>query len=172
MNRSHFFIVTALISLAACSDNPAGIEYYQDGGVLPLPPQQMTVAGRISVTGSGVDRLIQLATGAGDTYTLVGTEARKLASVAGGEVVVHGTLDANPGLVVDKFQVTAMHGYPALDGILESGPDGYMLRLQDGSTWPWPDTAMSRGAPPVGARIWLIGFTSEGPTEFGVIEDQ
>ena len=122
----------------------------------------ITIAGRISVTGISADGLVELQDGFGNVYRLVGSEASALASVDGGDVVVRGTFDANPGFVVDEFEVTAMYGRPALDGVLETTDEGFALRLTDGSLRVVPGLA-DECAEHIGARVWVTGW--EGDAE-------
>ncbi|HEY5544428.1 MAG TPA: hypothetical protein VIK50_00085 [Gemmatimonadaceae bacterium] len=170
MKRSRIFTVAAVLSVVACTDNPNAI---LTGPIDPsqpiLPsPSTATIAGRISVSGIGADRVVELTDADGGVYRLVGNESRALASVDGGDVVARGTFDANPGFVVDEFTVTGMHGRPALDGVLEASEDGFALRLSDGSVRVVPGLS-SDCAEHVGARMWVIGW-DESEVVFGLIE--
>ena len=130
-----------------------------------------TIAGRVSVTGSGADQLVELRDGFNNLYRLVGSEAGALANVDDADVVVRGTFDANPGFVVDEFQVLAMNGRPALDGVLEETDEGFALRLGDGSLRVVPGPS-AECAEHVGARLWVTGWEGEDDSEaiqFGVI---
>jgi hypothetical protein len=91
-----------------------------------------------------------------------------LASVDGGDVVVRGTFDLNPGFVVDEFQVTGMYGRPALDGVLEVTADGFALRLSDNSVRVVPGLT-SDCENYIGARIWVIGWDDDTEVQFGPI---
>ncbi|HEX6943488.1 MAG TPA: hypothetical protein VF128_11215, partial [Gemmatimonadaceae bacterium] len=86
----------------------------------------------------------------------------------GGDVVARGTFDANPGFVVQDFQVTGMYGRPALDGVLEVTHDGFALRLRDGSLRALPGLS-SDCEEYIGARLWVIGFDDADVPEFGRI---
>ena len=124
-----------MFAIAACTDNPNAVLTGPIDPAQPLQPtpSRTTVAGRISVQGSGADRLVEITDATGRVCRLVGNEACALASVDGGDVVVRGTLDANPGLVLEDFQVTGMYGCPAVDGVLEATDEGFALRFADGS---------------------------------------
>jgi hypothetical protein len=170
MTRSRFFAVAAVLSVVACTDNPNAI---LTGPIDPsqpiLPsPSRATLAGRISVSGIGTDRVVDLTDGSGNVYRLLGSESGALASVDGGDVVARGTFDANPGFVVDEFRVTGMHGRPALDGVLETSEDGFALRLADGSVRVVPGLA-SDCAQYLGARLWVIGWDEQSEVTYGLI---
>ena len=163
MQGSLIVTMAAALTAFAWTDNPnSGLTGPVDPmqPILPVP-SMTTIAGRISVTGSGDDRLVELRDGFGNQYRLVGGEANALASVDGGDVVVRGTFDANPGFVVDEYQVTAMYDTPALDGVLETTDEGFALRLTDGSLRVVPGLAAH--AEHVGARVWVTGW--EGDAE-------
>jgi hypothetical protein len=172
MTYSRFCALAAVFTIVACTDNPTTAPNGTDVGPQPLTPGASLVAisGRIIVTGSGPDRAVDLRDGGGNTFRLVGKEAAALASVDGGDVLVRGTADGNPGIVVQEFQVIGMKGRPALDGVLVETIDGYALRLADGSL------RVIAGMPEdcaehIGARLWVIGWEDASP-EFGLIAAQ
>lgn len=172
MTYARFLSLAAVFTIAACTDNPTTAPNGTDVGPQPLLPGASLVAisGRIIVTGSGADRAVDLRDADGSTFRLVGREAAALASVDGGDVLVRGTPDGNPGIVVQEFQVTGMKGRAALDGVLVETIDGYALRLADGSV------RVIAGMPEhfaehVGARLWVIGWEDASP-EFGLIAAQ
>ncbi len=171
MSRSRYFMLAAVFSIVACTDNPNSVVTAPNNPTQPIPstPSQVTLSGRISVTGlAGYDLKIELWDGA-ELYRLVGSESSALASVDGADVVVRGTFDANPGLVVQDFEVTGMLGRPALDGVLEATDEGYALRLADGSLRAVPGLT-SELDEFVGARLWVIGFEEGSEVVFGRIE--
>lgn len=170
MKRRHILVVMAAFSMVACSDNSRSNFTGPADPSQPIRPSPSTaiIAGRISVTGAGADRLIELIDADGVRYRMVGTEARALASVDGGDVLVRGTLDANPGLVVEAFEVTSMHGRPALDGVLQETDGGFALRLSDGSLRVVPGLS-SECAEHLGARLWVIGWEDDSEVAFGLI---
>jgi hypothetical protein len=169
MTRSHLFTVAAVLSLVACTDNPSAI---LAGPVNPSPipalPATAMIAGRISVSGLGDDPVVELSDEHGDVYRLLGNETIALASVDGGDVIAYGTWDASPGFVVQEFQVVAMYGRPALDGVLEVSEEGFALRLTDGSIRLVPGLT-GDGADYVGARLWVIGWDENSDVVFGLI---
>jgi hypothetical protein len=174
MTRSRFFTVAAVLSVVACTDNPNAILTGPIDPAEPITttPTAETISGRISVTGIGVDQVIDLTDANGNVYRLVGSESGALASVDGGDVVARGTFDANPGFVVDEFTVTGMLGRPALDGVLEATEDGFALRLRDGSmrVVPGLDSDFEEY---LGARLWVIGWDeAEDAVVFGLIAAQ
>lgn len=169
MRRPSFFTVAAMLAIAACTDNPNAVLTGPIDPAQPLlpTPSTATIAGRISVQGTE-DRLVELTDAAGHVYRLVGSEAARLASVDGADVIARGTFDANPGMVVEEFQVTGMFGRPALDGVLEVTDEGFALRLADGSQRVIEGLS-SDCAEHVGARMWVIGWDDESPVQFGLI---
>jgi hypothetical protein len=126
------------------------------------------LAGRISVSGLGDDPVVDLSDEHGDVYRLLGNETIALASVDGGDVIAYGTWDASPGFVVQEFQVVAMYGRPALDGVLEVSEEGFALRLTDGSIRLVPGLT-GDAADYVGARLWVIGWDENSDVVFGLI---
>ena len=164
MKCSQIITMAAAFSALASTDNP---ESGPPGPIDPMQPimrtpTMTTIAGRISATGFGDDRMVELRDGFGNLYRLVGGEASALASVDGGDVVVRGSFDANPGFVVDEYQVTAIYDTPALDGVLETTDEGFALRLTDGSLRVVPGLD-AECAEHVGARVWVTGW--EGDAE-------
>lgn len=170
MMRSSLFTLAAVFSIAACTDNPNAVLTGPIDPAQPLlpTPSLVTIAGRIIVSGTAADPVIELTDGDGNVYRLVGSESGALASVDGGDVVARGTFDANPGFVVQDFQVTGMHGRPALDGVLEATDEGFALRLADGSLRAVPGLS-SDCAQHVGARLWVIGWDEQSEVAFGLI---
>lgn len=172
MMRTSFLTVAAVFGIAACTDNPNAVLTGPIDPAQPLlpTPSVATIAGRIIVTGTGSNRLVELRDAGGTVYRLVGDQTGALASVDGGDVIARGTFDANPGLVVQDFQVTGMRGRPALDGVLEVTAQGFALRMRDGTLRVIPGLP-SECAEYMGARLWVIGF-DEPTAEFGRIAAQ
>lgn len=173
MKRISIITLGAVVSIVACTDNPNSVltgPIDPSQPILPAP-SIATIAGRITVNGTGGDRRVELRDSYGTVYHLVGSQASALASVDGGDVVARGTFDANPGFVVQEFQVTGMRGRPALDGVLELTVSGYALRLHDGSIRVIPGLP-SECAEYLGVRLWVIGFDDAGAPEFGRIGAQ
>jgi hypothetical protein len=168
MKRSHFFTLAAAFSIGACTDNPVAPGPADPQQPILPTPSTTTIAGRIKVVGSGADLVIELRDGLDNVYRLVGSNAAALASVDGGDVIARGTFDANPGFVVQEFQVTAMYGRPAIDGWLEETHDGLALRLSDGSLRVVPGLP-ENCAEHIGARVWVIGWDEKSSVEFGLI---
>ena len=173
MKRLSILTLGAVVSIVSCTDNPNNVLTGPIDPSQPLlpTPSLATIAGRISVTGTGADRLIELRNEGGTVYRLVGDQSGALASVDGGDVVARGTFDANPGFVVQDFQVTGMRGRPALDGVLEITAAGFALRLKDGTLRVIPGLP-SECMEYVGARLWVIGYEEESGAQFGRIGSQ
>lgn len=169
MKRISIITLGAVVSIVACTDNPNSVltgPIDPSQPILPAP-SIATIAGRISVSGTGGDQRVELRDSNGTVYHLVGSQASALASVDGGDVVARGTFDANPGFVVQEFQVTGMRGRPALDGVLEVNESGFALRLQDG-TLRAISSLPTECVELVGVRLWVIGFDADS-AEFGRI---
>lgn len=154
---------------AACADSPTANNGLLRESDPPPAPSTSVLSGRIIVTGIGSDRIVELRDDHGDVFRLLGHETIALANVDDGDAVVWGTWDANPGFVVSEFKVTAMHGRPALDGVLEAVDDGFALRVKDGSLTVVAGLTLE-WAVYVGARVWVIGFDSGNDVVLGVIE--
>ena len=170
MKRLSILTLGAVVSIVACTDNPNNTATGLDGPPITDPPLA-TIAGRIIVTGVGSDRLVELRNEGGTVYRLVGDQTGALASVDGGDVVARGTFDANPGFVVQDFQVTGMRGRPALDGVLQITAAGFALKLTDGTLRVIPGLP-SECMEYVGSRLWVIGFEDAEGAEFGRIGAQ
>lgn len=169
MKRSLFVVVAVALSVA-CTDNPNPIEPGERNDPVVTEPSLATVMGRISVLGSGGDRVVQITTANGDDHLLLGSESAKLTSVDGADVIVRGTWDGNPGLVVHDFQVVSMFDRPAVDGTLELTALGYSLRLANGQVQQvtgCPDSIAEH----VGKRLWVVGSEDEPPFWYGVIAE-
>ena len=169
MTRNRFLTLAAVLSIAACSDSPnSALTGPSDPSEPITTPGIVTISGRIGViTGIDGDRAVELRDADGNVYRMVGYEASRLASVDGADVVARGTFDANPGFVVQEFEVTGMFGRPALDGVLEATDEGYALRLSDGSLREVP--GLTNWEDHLGARLWVIGWDEESGPQFGVI---
>lgn len=172
MSHSHLLTVAAVLSLVACTDNSNAL-FAGPTPSRPSPPSQPTaqIAGRLTVTGLRDDPIVELRDHHGDVYRLLGPETGALASVDGGDVIAFGSWDASAGFVVQEFIVVGMHGWPALDGVLEVSEEGFALRLRDGSTRLVPGLS-SDGAEYVGARVWVIGWDENTDVAFGLIGEQ
>jgi hypothetical protein len=168
MKRAHLFAM-ACAMMVACADDPTANPGTVDVAKYPIvPASTASLSGRIIVSGFGADRIVELRDDHGDVFRLIGKETIALANVDGGDAVIWGTWDANPGFVVQRFNVTGMHGRPALDGVLEQSDDGLALRLNDGSYRDMPGLTWECEAY-LGARIWIVGFEDRTDVQLGVI---
>lgn len=168
--RRAFLLVLAFAMSAACADSPTsntGTAAKSDPPPAPAPSTS-ALSGRIIVKGIGADRTVELRDDHGDVFRLLGNETIALANVDDGDAVVWGTWDASPGFVVSEFKVTAMHGRPALDGVLVAVDEGFALRFSDGSQSVVPGLT-SEWVAYVGARVWVIGFESGRDVVLGAI---
>lgn len=168
MTRINLFTVAAVWLALTCKDAPnAALDRPTDPQGLPAA-STAAMAGRIRVTGDGALRVVELRDVDSDEFRLLGSASSALVSVDGGDVVVWGTFDASAGFVVQEFKVMGMHGWPALDGVLEATADGFALRLADGTRRVVPGLD-SRCAQYVGDRVWVIGWDEDTEVLFGLI---
>src|SRR5512138_2615154 len=124
MKRTHLFALASVIAIA-CTDEPTANSGIPDNHSNPVPvPSTAALSGRIIVSGIGADRIVELRDDHSDVFRLLGNETNALANVDGGEAVVWGTWDANPGFVVSEFSVTGMLGRRALDRVLQASDEG------------------------------------------------
>jgi hypothetical protein len=170
MKRSLMLLMAVALSTTACSEKtssvlPGPIDRKQPN--LPSPSMQ-TIAGRISVTFSGDERLVEVRDSFNSAYRLTGSAAADLASINGGDVIVRGIYDADTGLDVQDFQVSGMYGRAALDGVLELTDDGFALRLIDGSLRVVPGMT-SDCSEYVGSRLWVVGWEEGWELQVGLI---
>jgi hypothetical protein len=170
MIRSYSLAVASLFAALACSDHAGTTAPIGPDELTPSPPSLAVLTGIVVVERvANYPATIRLREPDGTLTLLVGSESRPMASVADAEVSVHGTWDASPGLVVERFQVLSMNGRPALDGVLEATATGFALRLNDG-TYREISASPSEIAQYVGARLWVTGSADDQPVTFGVIE--
>ena len=168
MNRTTLILLAAAV-MAGCSDGKSPTAPYTEHNPgHPIAPSIVERSGTVVVEEFDGRRSIQLELEDGALIPLVGGEATLIASVAGGQVLVYGTLDASPGMVVERFQVLAMNGRSAIDGVLEETDTGLALRLANGLLRYVIDV-QGFFANHVGERLWITGL-DEPPMEFGVIE--
>jgi len=171
MFRHCFLIALAAGALAACNgdQSPSGATG-PHGGSPPPEPSVVEISGTI-VT-SGFDLASVAIRQYGKLIPLGGSEAHLMRGLIGAEARVRGTLDANRGLSVSSFRVTAVNGLLAIDGVFTSddGPS-YGIRLEDGTVSALEDPPDELKAH-VGARVWVTGGTDGIPISFGIIEDR
>jgi hypothetical protein len=166
---SRFLTLMAVLSLAGCawsSDNPCS-EVVGSPAPVERASSTAVVSGRITVSFVGDNRVVRIQDADSGVFEVVGSQVGALASVADGDVVARGTVDARPGLAVEEFQVIGMHGRQALDGVLEMTPGGFGLRLADGALREVPGLTV-RCAQYVGLRVWVVGW-DDFDLSFGVI---
>ena len=126
-----------------------------------------SLAGVVSVTGTGFDQRLVLRVGT-STTALVATSAdsASLTRVGGAEVVVFGQTVEN-AFHVASFAVRSVDGAPVADGTLQRASGRLVLRVPLGE--------LALGNPPaaldslVGARVWIGGPLATGPNVYGII---
>lgn len=168
MTRTTLFLLAAAVTLGCSDRNSPTAPWTGNDPQHPIAPSTVEFTGTVVVEETGDHPSVQLQFADGELIPLLGNEAALLARVAGGEVLVRGTLDASPGMVVEQFQVLAMHGRPAIDGVLVETESGLALRLSGGSLRSVSDPEGGFAAL-IGARLWITGL-DEPPVEYGVID--
>jgi len=170
-------LLTAAAVLIACGCTEPSLGPTNPAGVRTLPPrpqepEQVVITGTVGV--SPVGTFLQLASG--EIVDIVGSEARRLASLDGAEVEVRGSWSVDtdydpdrPALQAEVFFVIAVGGRPAMDGLLGEEEGRYYLRLTAGDLY-WFDEGPSSFDDYIGKRIWVTGSMADPPLTFGVIE--
>lgn len=179
MYRKNLLVLSVALAAAGCSDSPTSI-------AIPYAAQPaiQEIQGTVSVDATYGTITVHLMLAEGTRVLLEGSEAQRLASVDGAEVLVRGDWargaqspiedDATPlgeaqgAFNVVEFVVTAVDGHAALDGMLVETGDGYGLQLAGGTVRLLDDP------PPellehLGERIWVTGLDEERFMRFGVI---
>ncbi|MDQ8160764.1 MAG: hypothetical protein P3C12_15270 [Gemmatimonadota bacterium] len=149
------------------------------GRVIPEPARTVPVAdslrGVLAIVGNDPLTRIQLATGAGVSWMVVGADEPVLRAASGLEVVLFGRIgapDVDPPatrqFTAQRMVVRAADGISAQDGILEREGARYVLRLADDRRVALPAIPEAlRGR--LGARIWWAGPTDRAPSAYGVL---
>ena len=164
-----FGAVVLVAACAGCSDEQDAALAGPIGQKLSTAPAFSTgkISGQVSVRFAGDEQVVELLDEHGSVYRIAGRLTSALASVGDGDVVAWGTFDADPGFVVHRFQVTGMHGRPALDGVLEMTTAGFGVRLTDGLLREVPGLTV-RCAKYLGSRVWVAGW-EDFEVAFGLI---
>ena len=162
-----FGAVVLLAACAGCSDAQDAAGPIDQALPTEVPFSTGKISGQVTVRFIGEEQVVELRDERGSVYRIAGRLTSALASVGDGDVVAWGTFDANPGFVVHRFQVTGMHGRPALDGVLEMTKDGFGVRLTDGLLREVPGLTVGC-AKYLGARVWVAGWEDFEVT-FGLV---
>lgn len=143
------------------------------GPAKSTPSAGDTVRGIVAVTGTEREKHVVIKpAGGGRAVTLSGPEAATVARAAGADVWISGTRDAaSGGMNVVSFVVRSVDGAPATDGKLALDGGQLVLVTSDGARH------VIAHAPPVlrdhiGARVWISGDLSKGPSAWGIITDK
>jgi hypothetical protein len=167
MIRFQTVALALAVAAVGCSEHSWPNTTGPDDVMPPGVPALAQVSGVVIVNGTGAARSVQLRKSDGALILIIGTEAARLASVAGGEVTARGTWDAPPSFVLDEFQVLSMNGRAAYDGTLTTSGNGFALRLASG-TLRAIGNAPAELANHLGERLWIAGL-EDPPVAFGVI---
>lgn len=129
-----------------------------------------TLRGTLAVVGAEplTQVVIRPAHAAGDVF-LRGPALDQLRRVSGLEVRVHGRAESDGrAFDVNRFEVVALEGTPAVDGILAGEGDSIVLVRHDGRRLPLtavPSTLRRH----IGSRVWIAGRPEGRVEAFGVI---
>ncbi len=167
MIRIQTVALALVVAAFGCSEHRWPNTTGPDDVLPPGVPSVAQVSGTVIVTGIGTSRSVHLRRSDGSLLLIIGNEAARLASVAGGEVMAQGTWDAPPAFVLDGFQVLSMSGRAAYDGVLTASGNGFALRLASGTVRSIA-SAPAELANHLGERIWITGL-EDPPVAFGVI---
>jgi hypothetical protein len=116
MQRSLFLAICIAAGVAACNSDPVSTPTFP-AVITPTP----TTTGHQSLVGTvGLLRGGVFLTQADASIRLIGPEVDALRGLAGAEVEVRGTNEANEAFLVSSFSVLrVVDGQPAADGILK-----------------------------------------------------
>ena len=129
-----------------------------------------TLRGTLAVVGAEplTQVVIRPAGATGDVF-LSGPALDQLRRVSGLEVRVHGHAESDGRTFdVNRFEVVALEGTPAVDGILAQDDDTLVLVRPDNHRIPLT------AAPPslhrhIGSRVWIAGKPEGRVEAFGII---
>jgi hypothetical protein len=170
-NRPLLLSIVALALSGCLSDAVAP----RNDAFVPMPPvlpALTTLRGIVTVEGIDADaRIVSIRPiEGGAAVILIGGPVNKLAQLEGAEVSVWGTNDAIDALVAEGFELIAMNGMPARDGVLIEVQGGYALRRWNGTLQMVVDPPSLLLAT-LGLHVWLAGPDSQAPVEYGVFLD-
>ena len=187
MTRARLLAAASALVLLGCSND---FPVSPDAPFNPGKPELTGITGRVVADPGFGQQGIHLQEPSGGLILLHGTEAQRLASVDGADVIVRGywigggqplanvcllhehespaTWDTAAVFTVDNFTVLAVAGRSAIDGVVVEADGFYGVRL-GGDVIYWFDDPPSDLMALVGERIWVTGTTEEAPLTFGVI---
>ena len=177
MLRTRILAILMTFALVACSETPSAPVSVIPGGILPPGPppnQSAQLTGKVVTNAPPLDNAVYLELDDQSRVILVGSQVSGLSSVNGAVVFVEGNWSdgyayGDIGVIeVQRFEVLAVGGRPAIDGILEETPEGYALRLQNGDfyTLVEPSAEMLEH---MGQRLWITTSDTGAADAFGVI---
>lgn len=141
----------------------------------PAQPHQLSLAdtlrGTIAVVGTDPTAVVSLRTTISDPLLfLAGDEIPALRRLHGIDTWIAGRRTGENTFHVLAFEVRAVDGLPAVDGILTAEPAGLSLLTADGQKLlvQQPPPALRELA---GARIWVAGPLHLPPAAWGLIQN-
>ena len=162
-------LLPAFLALAspACA---GGAAPSPGGGASEAPAAADTLRGTVDVVGSEPATSIVLRMDGGSRdVTLLGDRA-VLGPLVGIEVAVWGALERPGAFRVERVEVRASGGVPAVDGVLARQGAGWVLVTHDGRRLPVARLPASLEGME-GARVWLAGPLDRTPDSSGLITE-
>lgn len=168
MNGATLLLLCAL-AIPACARGTPAPAVRDDAPT--TPPAADSLRGVVDVVGSEPGTWLVLRGERGRRDVTLEGDTRLLRRLAGLEVAVWGALE-RPGVFrVDRVEVRAADGIPAVDGVLARQGAGWVLVTHDGRRLPVARLPqVLRGME--GARVWLAGPLDRDPDLSGVISDR
>jgi hypothetical protein len=167
-------VVVALFVVGACGNMPEVQEGPDPGSPGDTDPvvgdtAPDTARGVVAVVGSDPGTFVALRPAAGGSLTLTGPHRSVLERLAGIEIWVRGARE-DDRFRVAAFQVRAVDGVPATDGVLTMASDALYLVSSDGDRQrvTYPPVRLREM---VGDRVWIAGPLDEEPVAFGWISE-
>jgi hypothetical protein len=160
--RTALLASLALAVLACARGAPAA------GRATVAVPAADSLRGTVDIVGSEPGTWVVLRLDGGSRDVTLAGDRRVLERLAGLEAAVWGALE-RPGVFrVDRVEVRAADGIPAVDGVLARQGAGWVLVTHDGRRLPVARLPQALWGME-GARVWLSGPLDRPPDSSGVI---
>lgn len=166
----------ARLLLAACASAlmacaPAAPDGHGSSPADAAPAAADTLRGTVQVVGSEPATSVVLAPAGGGADVVLEGDRRVLDRLAGLEVFVRGERVAGGRLRVERTEVRAANGIPAVDGVLARDVGRDVLLARDGTRHViarLPEALRGR----TGSRVWLAGPLDGDIDSFGIIAER
>jgi hypothetical protein len=179
MKSTRLVVLASVLASIGCTDSPT----YPTVPYTDSAARLEGILGTVAVNGSYGERSVSLRLSSGEIVQLRGSEAMRLASVDGAEVLVRGfwipgdepqtddaiSWEGDPqGFEVVEFVVLAVDGQTAFDGVLIEVDGALALQLADGGLRTIDDPPADLMTH-LGERVWVTGLDEDRYFRFGVI---